>query len=145
MASLDWSQCTAVESKAYEVLRLATDEGHKKYKKYQFSDQSWSKQHRGLPPDQQLHVLKLRQESPLELVAITTAVTAGVGALWALVQIVEKVSNWPLNRDLLRLQRDKLRHERSKNQISSPDEIVPDIDQIIEVRQAEFIVEDVCW
>ena len=82
----------------YEVLRLATDPDHKEY---QFSDETWSKKHRDLPPDQQLHALKLRQESPLELIAATTAIATGVGAVWGLVQIAERILNWPLNREIL--------------------------------------------
>ena len=89
----------------YEVSRLATDPEHEGYK---FSDASWSSENRPISDDQKLHLIKLRHESPLLLVAAITAAPAAVGALWGLLQIIDKIANWPLNRQILKLQRDKL-------------------------------------
>jgi hypothetical protein len=92
----------------YEFARLATDP---KYATYTFSRFSWNRDGRPLVEDDRLRVIALRQESPIELVAVVAAVPASVAALWGLVQIIEKITNWPLNREILRLQRDKLKNE----------------------------------
>ena len=61
--------------------------------------------------DDRLRVVTLRHESPIVLIAVGAAVPPAVGAIWGVVQIVEKIANFPLNRDILKLQRDKLRKE----------------------------------
>ena len=61
--------------------------------------------------DDRLRVVTLRHESPIVLIAVVAAVPPAVGAIWGVVQIVEKIANFPLNRDILKLQRDKLRKE----------------------------------
>jgi len=57
-------------------------------------------------------VERLRQESPLELaVAVSAASGAAIGAVWCVVQIVERIANFRLNRQKLKLELEKLRRE----------------------------------
>ena len=43
--------------------------------------------------------------------AVVAAVPVAIGAAWGVVQIVETIANWHLNREILELQRDKLKQE----------------------------------
>ena len=92
----------------YEFSRLGTDP---KYASYTFSRYSWNRDARPLTNDDRLRVVTLRHESPIVLIAVVAAVPAAVGAIWGVVQIIERIANWPLNREILKLQRDKLRKE----------------------------------
>jgi hypothetical protein len=66
----------------------------------------------------------LRHESPLLFVGLVAAVPAAVGAVWGLVQIVEKIANLRVNREILILQRDKLKRELL--------EVSPDASRVLE-------------
>ena len=50
----------------------------------------------------------------------SAVVPTAVAAIWGIVQTVEKITNWPINREILKLQRDKLRKELSENRIEQP-------------------------
>jgi len=93
---------------AYDLARLATDPAHSAYV---FSEESLSRENRPISADQQLHVIKLRHESPLDLMAAVMAGPAAVGAVWGLVQVIDKVANFPLNREIAKLTRDKLKKD----------------------------------
>jgi hypothetical protein len=124
----------------YEISRLATDQEHKGYR---FSEDTWSQEHRPITPDQQLHIITLRQESPLLLVAAVTAIPAAIGAIWGLVQVIDKIANWPLNRQILQLQRDKLAAELRKMQIAAPHDLeFPNIEEELEKQGGGFILEE---
>ena len=92
----------------YELARLTVDP---EWDGLVVDEDAWSRDGRPLHEFERLHVVSLRQGSPLELVAVVTAAAGASAALWALVQVVEKLSNWRLNRDILRMQREKLRRE----------------------------------
>ena len=62
---------------------------------------------RGIAPEHMVRAAGITKQSPL---ALEIAVAA-VGAVWAIVQIIEKVSNWSMNREKLRLEVAKLRSE----------------------------------
>jgi len=93
---------------AYEFSRLATDP---RYSGYTFSRYSWNRLSRPLIAADRLRVAILRHESPLLLIAIVAAVPSAVGAVLGVAQIVEKIANWRVNREILMLQRDKLKRE----------------------------------
>jgi hypothetical protein len=107
----------------YEFARIAIDPN---YSNYTFSrEYSWNRKNRPLSGSDRLLVDRLQHESPILLIAAVAAVPAAVAAVWGIVQTVEKISNWTVNRDILRLQRDKLREEVAKLQVAPqqlPDE-----------------------
>ncbi len=45
----------------------------------------------------------------MEQETIIVIVSLGIGSLWAFAQLIEKAQNWPLNREKLRLEVEKLR------------------------------------
>jgi hypothetical protein len=105
----------------YEFSRLATDP---KYSGYTFSRYSWNRFSRPISAGDRLRVAMLRHESPLLFVGLVAAVPAAVGAVWGLVQIVEKIANLRVNREILILQRDKLKRELL--------EVSPDASRVLE-------------
>jgi hypothetical protein len=58
-----------------------------------------------------LSIERLSKESPLLILAVVAALPAAATTIWALAQTFEKVANFPLNREILKLNRDKLRQE----------------------------------
>lgn len=65
-----------------------------------------------------MFVWELRSGSPLELTLVLAAAPIAIGALWGIVQIAEKIANWPLNRRKLRAEVEKL--ERENRSIGQP-------------------------
>jgi hypothetical protein len=95
----------------YEVGRLATDP---EYDSFHFSRYIYFRKGRPLHDRDRLIVRQLRQESPLLLIAeIAAAGGTGFGAVWAVIQTIEKISNWRLNREKLKEEVAKLRRENA--------------------------------
>ena len=63
-----------------------------------------------LSQDLRLDVARIRFESP-GLIELATASAAGASAIWIMVQTLEKLTSWPLNRQKLRLEIVKLERE----------------------------------
>lgn len=92
----------------YEFSRVIVDP---KYEGYRFSRFSTYRNNRRVEPGDQLEIQSLRIESPIELITIVAATPVAAATLWVLVQTAEKIANFSLNRDILKLQREKLRKE----------------------------------
>lgn len=74
---------------------------------------------RPIRPDHMVRAAKVVKQSPLTVeVAI-----AAIGGLWVLVQIIDKVSNWSLNRQKLRLEIEKLQYETALKQLEFGDSL----------------------
>jgi len=85
----------------YELTRLALDP---KYESFKFSRFALYRNGRPVKENDDIYIEKITHSSPLELIA-QVALTSGValGALWTLVQLIEKIYNIPLNRKKLKL------------------------------------------
>ena len=92
----------------YEFSRVVIDPKYGRVKLSRFSGYRNRKQ---LFAEDRLEVESLRIESPIALLAIVAAGPAVAATLWALTQTMEKIVNFSLNRDILKLQRDKLKRE----------------------------------
>ena len=73
------------------------------YKEYNFSQYFWYRKGRGIREEHQLYLSRVKHESPMELVTILAAAAGSPAFLLALVKLIEKVSNWDLNRQKLQL------------------------------------------
>jgi hypothetical protein len=82
------------------------------YSDYRFSRNFWYRTGRPIKIEHRLRAAKIVKESPLTVELIIAAVPVATGALWVLLQAIEKVQNWRLNREKLRLEIDKLRLEK---------------------------------
>jgi len=97
----------------YEVSRLVADP---KYEGFHFSHFVYYRKGRPLEIADRLIVHRLSHQSPIELITIVAAVPAAVAAAWGIVQIVERVTNFRLNRQKLELEVRKLQLETGKLQ-----------------------------
>lgn len=122
----------------YEFSRIIVDP---KYEGYKFSRYSGYRNAKRVLPDDRLEVETLRVESPFLLTAILIAAPAAIGALWVLTQTLEKIVNFPINRDILKLQRDKLRRELQSPDAdvsSAPPESETRLREQLRIREAEY-------
>lgn len=122
----------------YEFSRVIVDP---KYREYRFSRFFVYRNRRRIESGDQLRIQRLTQESPLEIAAVVAAVPAAATSLWILIQVFEKIANFSLNRDILKLTREKLRRDLAIPPISSnaPPELTYErfVEQV-HVREAEY-------
>ncbi|MBV9888496.1 MAG: hypothetical protein JO119_18285 [Acidobacteria bacterium] len=95
----------------YEFTRIETDPA---YSGYRFSRFFGYRNRSRLVEADRLHIERLNHQSPFELVAIVTATSVVAGALWVLVQTIEKLVNLGPNRELLKLNVEKIKAELNK-------------------------------
>jgi hypothetical protein len=121
----------------YEFSRLVVDP---KYEGYKFSRYSGYRNAKRVFPDDRLEIESLRIESPIALIAIVVAVPAAAGALWAFTQAFEKIANFRINRDILKLQRESLRKELQATPARASE--TPDTDatfqEQLHIREADY-------
>ncbi len=122
----------------YEFSRLIIDP---KYAGYRFSRYSGYRNARRVGPDDRLEIETLRLESPIELITIVAAAPAAAMTLWALTQAFEKLANFSVNRDILKLQRDNLKKELQTTPGNVPQEILESDTKFREqlrIREADY-------
>ncbi len=123
----------------YEFSRVVVDP---KYSDYRFSRFFAYRNRRRIEPSDQLSVERLSKESPLLIIAVVAALPSAAATLWALVQIFEKIANFGLNREILRLNRDKLKKELQEPvKVDLPPASESLIQERIHIREAEYIYE----
>jgi len=83
------------------------------YHYYRFSQYFWYRRGRPLKDEHRLRALKIIKESPLTVELILSIVAVSSGAIWVIVQAIEKIGNWKLSREKLKLEVEKLRHEKN--------------------------------
>ena len=99
----------------YEISRVATDPNYDEFPFPQliyFGDNGLNIKIR---EEDRLHVESMSKKSPLELITVVAAVPATIGAIWGVVQIIEKVVNFRLNRRKLKEEVRKLEIENAQN------------------------------
>ena len=127
----------------YEISRLATDP---RYHDFKFSDFVLYRNGRPLAAYDRLLVAELRQESPILLVTAVAGVSTVIGAVWAIVQVVEKILNAPLERRKLRAEVERLERE---NRPEAPSSVGVDFERpeqlrtVLRVREAETYYDNV--
>lgn len=92
----------------YEISRIATDP---QYERYKFSRYIWTRKGRHLKDPDRLHVTSLRLGSPFLLETGIMLGIAAMGGVWGLVQAAEKIADWKPNREIKKLELEKLRNE----------------------------------
>jgi hypothetical protein len=122
----------------YEFARIVVDP---RYARYKFSNRSGYRNARRIDWEDRLEVETLRVESPIALIAVVAAVPAAATTLWALTQAVEKLANFRINRQILKLQRDRLLAEAPKDS----DSVLPEMSESdatfreqVRIREADY-------
>jgi hypothetical protein len=127
----------------YEIARLATDPN---YDEFKFSRFVYYRGGRPLQEGDRLRVQSLRQESPLALVVVLAAVPVAIGAVWGVVQIVDKIGNASLNRRKLRAEVEKLERE-NRDAVESGHRLIPTTEEqvrsVLRIREAEQYFDNV--
>lgn len=82
------------------------------YENYRFTRFFWYRNSRKLKEEHQLYLNKINHNSPLGLEVIIPLTAGVLGIPWLLLQAVEKIQNWKLNREKLQLEVKKLRGEQ---------------------------------
>lgn len=126
----------------YEISRLATDP---KYHDFSFSNSVFYRRGRPLADRDRLYVESLSHGSPIAIVAVVTAVAAGIGSILGIIQIVEKVANARLNRRKLMAEVERL-ESGNREATQSPD-LQPqgeeDFRKVLRIREAEHFYDNV--
>ncbi len=89
------------------------------YPNYRFGRFFWYRNGRPIKDSHRIRALQISKQSPLLL----EVVIPSLAALWILLQIFEKVSNWELNREKLELEVRKLRLEEQEMKGQSIEEL----------------------
>jgi len=76
------------------------------YRQYHFTQYFTYRNHRRLAPKHKLRTVAISKRSPLWLDLVGSAT-----GIWALIQLVDKVANWKLNKKKLLLEIQKLEYE----------------------------------
>ncbi len=92
----------------YEFSRVVVDPA---YEGYRFSRYSGYRNAKRVSLDDRLEIESLRIGSPIWLIMIVAAAPAAAMTLWVMTQTFDKIANFRLNREILKLQRDKLKRE----------------------------------
>jgi len=127
----------------YEISRLATDPA---YRDFKFSRFVFYRRGRPLEERDRLYLQSLSLGSPIVIVGVVTAVVTGIGGVWGIVQIVEKITNAPLNRRKLKAEVEKLERENQEAATLSPD-LMPEGEEefrkVIRIREADHFYDNV--
>jgi hypothetical protein len=125
----------------YEFSRVVVDQKYGRVKLSRFSGYRNRKQ---LFPEDRLEVDSLRIESAIELITILGAGPSAAATLWVLTQAFERITNFSLNREILKLQRDNLKRELLQAAPSSAEPELPENDagfrEQLHVREADKYV-----
>jgi hypothetical protein len=124
----------------YEFSRIIVDP---KYRDHNFSRFSAYRNRHRIDADDQLGIETLSHKSPLLVIAVIGAVAAGAGALWAVTQAFEKIANFRVNRDIMIMNREKLRRELEESAISAPQVLNFPFRERLREREAAYFYEKV--
>jgi len=105
------------------------------YSYYRFPPFFWYRKGRPIKVNHKLRAARIIKESPLTVELILSGVILLSGAFWALVQAIEKISNWKLNKEKTRLEIEKLKKELRKADLVI-EKVRIELDQKVQEREA---------
>lgn len=79
------------------------------YDTYRFSQYFWFRGGQPIKAEHKLRALRIVKESPLTVELIVAMFSPE--AIWAFVQIIQKIGSWQLDREKLELEVERVRHE----------------------------------
>lgn len=106
------------------------------YDNYYFSRYFWYHKERPLRPEHRLYLNKINQNSPLELEVVIPLAATAAGIFWLIIQAIEKIQKWELNREKLKLEVEKLRLEVEQKNVERFKQDI-ELDNILEKQGAK--------
>jgi hypothetical protein len=103
------------------------------YEHYNFGPPFWFRKTRGIKEHHQIYLGSINHQSPIELITIITATAAFSGFLWILIQGIEKISNWDLNREKLQLDVDVLKQKMLGNELDNERKRLDNVKKRVEI------------
>jgi hypothetical protein len=94
------------------------------YSHYRFNQYFFYRKGRPLKKSHRLRAIKIIKKSPLTIELVLAGIIGVSGAIWALIQAFEKISNWRLNRKKLEMEVEKLRLERDREKIEVEEKLL---------------------
>ena len=119
---------------AYDFCVLLTED---EYRGYKFTQFFWYRKGRPLKNVHRLRIARLVKQSPL----LVEVIIPSLGALWVLLQLIEKVRTWNLSHEKLQLEVEKLRREREQDREQIRELYAKQLSQLAEERDANIIEE----
>jgi hypothetical protein len=109
------------------------------YSRYRFNRFFWFRNGRPLKTVHRARTARVIKESPLLL----DVVIPSLGAIWILIQVMDKVANWNVNREKLELKVRRLRREEESHKQIMTDAYVDQLDDTLDRRDARQVFEKV--
>lgn len=110
------------------------------YRDYRFSRYFFYRNGRPIKKDHKVRVARIVKESPITVELILTGVSLSSGALWVLLQAIEKIQNWRLNREKLELEVKKLQLEIRKLGLET-EKLEVELDKKVKEREAFYVLD----
>ncbi len=105
------------------------------YEKYKFTRFFWYRNGRPLKSEHKIRTYRILKQSPLTVELTLSYVVIISGAFWAMIQTIDKISNWQLNRERLKLEIEKLK-EQSDIAYYEEEKAKVELDRAIYEREA---------
>jgi|LSQX01.2.fsa_nt_gb hypothetical protein len=109
----------------------------KKYADYNFPQGFWYRKGRGISDEDKLRTSKIIKESPLSIELLIAATPAALGAVWLLIQAIEKVYNMELEhrKKALKIKKLKLEIQKLENQKLEKEAMKKDLEEVLKKPQ----------
>jgi len=114
---------------AYDFSVILAEE---EYSKYDFNRFFWYRTGRPLKNHHRARAARIVKESPLLLEVILPSLTA----IWVLIQIIEKISNWEINRKKVKMEVRKLQREEDMHKQQMIEKYSDQLEPLLERRHA---------
>ena len=108
------------------------------YDTYRFSQYFWFRGGKSIKAEHKLRALRIVKESPLTVELLAAMLSPE--AIWAFVQIIQKISSWPLERQKLKLEVEGVRLENYIRSCRGREAKIDLDDRLLE-REAELTLD----
>ena len=112
---------------------LSVLSAEEEYYDFRFTHNFWYRKGRPLKNYHRLTAARITKESPLVLEVVIPSLCA----IWVLLQLIEKIQNWELNREKLELEVKKLRREEEEHKQKVMDLYADQLDSYLWERGAK--------
>jgi hypothetical protein len=113
-----------------------------KYSNFKFSSNFFYRKGRPIENDHKLYLNSLNRNSPLSIELLIPLAATALGIPWLLLQAFEKIRNWNLNHEKLKLDIEQLKLDNQQKKIDNIERLVQ-LDEILHARGANKTFESI--